>query len=37
MDEPKGFGPSSDYDWRWWHSVLGTAIAFAIVAIISWW
>jgi hypothetical protein len=40
MDEPKGYGPASNYDydyWRWWHNVLGVAIVLAIVVLISWW
>ena len=40
MDDPKSYGPASEYDydyWRWWHNVLGVAIVFAIVVLISWW
>ena len=40
MDEPKGYGSATDYDynyWRWWHNVLGVMIVLAIVVLISWW
>ena len=28
-----GYGNSSDYEWRWWHGVLGLAIMLAIISL----
>ena len=28
-----GYGNSTEYEWRWWHGVLGLAIMLAIISL----